>query len=554
MRLAAALRLFWLVRGYRREGRGWLAAVLALPDAAGGDVPPGVRGRALLAAGFLAGHDGDLDEARERCRASLALLRAHGDRPGTAFSLQILGLNALSRGDVAAARPLLEAALAIRREVGDREEVAHSLNHLAMLALREGDRATAGPLFEEGLAIRRGARATRGALPSRSATSRTRPSSRATPPPRGSGSGSAWRPGARRRAAGDRLAAGRPRAHGPGAAEYGEARRLLEDELGAEGTYHNEEETMLLLLLAGIVAAELGAHDRARSACAQGLALGRRGGHAGAVAVALEAVAWVAAAWGEAGRALRLAAAARSASAERLRHYALIWQVAVTDRLALSRRALDEVAAGAALAGGQALTTGAGDLRGARDSCGTAGAGRRRVALCHGGHGHGRPGGPGRARRDRARGPQRAGARGGGARGPGADQPPDRRRAGDRPGHGVAARRARPGQAGRPLPCPDRRVGHGARPHALRGLTGRPGSRATRRRVSWAALAAPGRHSGTARGGRGGGARGGGVRDGGGRRLRRLRPPHRRRRRRPGRANGPAWGGVGRGRSAQLQS
>ena len=102
MRLAAALRLFWLVRGFRREGRGWLAALLALPDASGGDVPPGVRGRALLTAGFLAGHDGDRDAARERCRASLALLRAHGDRPGTAFSLQILGLNALSRGDVAA--------------------------------------------------------------------------------------------------------------------------------------------------------------------------------------------------------------------------------------------------------------------------------------------------------------------------------------------------------------------------------------------------------------------------------------------------------------------
>src|SRR5262249_54430928 len=50
MRLATALRLFWLVRGFRREGRGWLAALLALPDAPGGAAPPGVRGRALLAA------------------------------------------------------------------------------------------------------------------------------------------------------------------------------------------------------------------------------------------------------------------------------------------------------------------------------------------------------------------------------------------------------------------------------------------------------------------------------------------------------------------------
>ena len=141
-------------------------------------------------------------------------------------------------------------------------------------------------------------------------------------------------------------------------AEYGEARRLLEDELATEGAYHNEAETTLLVVLTGIVAAELGAHDRARAACEEALALARRGGDAGAVAVALEAVAWVAAAWGEPGRALRLAAAAGAlaASGETLNYHTTIWRAAVARRLAPCRRALDGAGTGAAPTEGRAPT------------------------------------------------------------------------------------------------------------------------------------------------------------------------------------------------------
>jgi non-specific serine/threonine protein kinase len=355
MRLAAALRHFWLVRGFRREGRGWLAALLAVPDTAGGAVPPRVRGRALLAAGFLAGHDGDRDEASERCRESLALLRAHGDRAGTALSLQVLGLTALAEDDPVTARPLLEEALAIRRAVGDREEVAHSLNHLAMLALREGDLATAGALPEESLAIRRAAGDAFGVagvltwlaslahLQDDTAAARDRfRESLALYQAIGA------RAGILQPLCGLALTA-------RDAGEFEEARRLLEDELAAERENRSEHDAIVLRLLAGIVAAELGDHARAGAVCAEGLALGRLAGGAPAVAIALDAIAWVAATWGEPGRALRLAAAAGSATAKRLDQHMPLWQVSVARRLEPCRRALGGAAADAALAEGQAM-------------------------------------------------------------------------------------------------------------------------------------------------------------------------------------------------------
>jgi DNA-binding CsgD family transcriptional regulator len=226
---------------------------------------------------------------------------------------------ALHEGDHATATPLLEEGLAIRRAAGDAWGMAVSLCYLGVAAFRQGDTPTARERFRECLACGRRVGARQGIV---------------------------WP------LAGLALTA-------RGAAEFAEARRLLAGELAAPGASDDERESMLLPLLVGIVAAELGDHDRARAACAQGLTLARRGGDADAVVVALEAVACVAAARGEPGRALRLAAAAAPAASGGtlgLHWYWPLWQAAVARRLEPCRRALGGAAAGAALAEGQALT------------------------------------------------------------------------------------------------------------------------------------------------------------------------------------------------------
>jgi DNA-binding CsgD family transcriptional regulator len=131
---------------------------------------------------------------------------------------------------------------------------------------------------------------------------------------------------------------------------------MLEAELAAQRAYPNEREAKLLLILAGIVAAELGDHARARAACADGLVLGRQAGDTRNVGVTLEAVAWVAAAWGEPARAIRLAAAAQAVSTEMQGGIRPLWRAAVAHRLEPCRQVLGETAAGAAWAEGQAMT------------------------------------------------------------------------------------------------------------------------------------------------------------------------------------------------------
>src|SRR6266540_3693145 len=74
LRLGAALSRFWEVRGYWSEGLGWLEDALAgAPDA-----EDRLRGRALVAAPFLAFYRGQLESARSMVTEGLAAaVRAH---------------------------------------------------------------------------------------------------------------------------------------------------------------------------------------------------------------------------------------------------------------------------------------------------------------------------------------------------------------------------------------------------------------------------------------------------------------------------------------------
>ena len=149
LRLAGALMRFWEVRGHFREGRGWLERTLSRwPDGAAA-----ARAVALNAAGSLAYHAADYEQAAALHQRALDLRRRLGDRRGMAASLHNLGTTALYLADLDQAEALCEEARSLWREVGDERGVAISLNSSAILARNCGDHARARACYDESLAI-----------------------------------------------------------------------------------------------------------------------------------------------------------------------------------------------------------------------------------------------------------------------------------------------------------------------------------------------------------------------------------------------------------------
>jgi tetratricopeptide (TPR) repeat protein len=148
LRLGAALRSFWHLRGHQSEGRDWLTAFLALPAPA---VFGGVRAKALRTASNLAYLQGDHPTARRLAQGSLALSREVGDQRGCARAIFVLTLVAQRERDPAA-RALAEEAVAYARAAGDSHTLAHSLWILG-IAVARSDPDGARAALEESLAL-----------------------------------------------------------------------------------------------------------------------------------------------------------------------------------------------------------------------------------------------------------------------------------------------------------------------------------------------------------------------------------------------------------------
>jgi tetratricopeptide (TPR) repeat protein len=180
-----------VARGRIAELRRSVTKALARSDPG---APTLGRARALLAAGELAGMQGEgegdtylveeavgllrtLGDKRELAYALIMLSRASfpdqeaaeralgeardlleatGELWGQAFLPFILGDGALVRGDYAVARRAHAESLARFREMGDLFYASNSLLSLGRLACVDGDHETARALVEEALAIRRG--------------------------------------------------------------------------------------------------------------------------------------------------------------------------------------------------------------------------------------------------------------------------------------------------------------------------------------------------------------------------------------------------------------
>jgi predicted ATPase len=152
LRLGAALSLFWLRRGYLREGQEWLRELLAAPGASG---QTDRRAKACSGSGTIAFFLGDYGLAGELHQESLTIWDATGHRHGVARALNELGRVARIQGDYATARAHQERSLAVHRELGDKRSIAQSLFGLGLIAYHEGVYDAARAQYTECLALYR---------------------------------------------------------------------------------------------------------------------------------------------------------------------------------------------------------------------------------------------------------------------------------------------------------------------------------------------------------------------------------------------------------------
>jgi predicted ATPase/class 3 adenylate cyclase len=150
VRIVASLWSFWQFGGYLSEGREQLTRMLAHPEAA---APTVARARALFAAGFLIGAQGDFALAHARLTESHTLSCTIGYQHGVAYAHFGLGYVAWLQGEHTTARALHAESLALFRELGERWPIALSLRALGddELYLDACERAV--PLLEESLQL-----------------------------------------------------------------------------------------------------------------------------------------------------------------------------------------------------------------------------------------------------------------------------------------------------------------------------------------------------------------------------------------------------------------
>lgn len=149
LRLAAALREFWYIRGYFSEGRAWLAQVLALESP-----PMPARAGALLAAGQLAQNQGEYAIAQGMLEESIALFRRFDDPGGCAEALRELGWVLYNMHKRTEAIAQFEESLALFRALDDQAKVATVLVSLVhVMGLQATGQTLVRSYLQESLAI-----------------------------------------------------------------------------------------------------------------------------------------------------------------------------------------------------------------------------------------------------------------------------------------------------------------------------------------------------------------------------------------------------------------
>ncbi len=152
LRVTAGLWMFWLRRGHQREGRRWLAALLALPSDGDDAAAMEVRARALDGAAWLAEDERDFDQASALFARGDVLRRALGQGERLTGRLINAAMEARARGLCAGHGPAGGQPGAAPR---DGEPRGHHRRRPGALALAPGlDLGRAGRLYAGDRALR----------------------------------------------------------------------------------------------------------------------------------------------------------------------------------------------------------------------------------------------------------------------------------------------------------------------------------------------------------------------------------------------------------------
>ncbi|MGH9344311.1 MAG: tetratricopeptide repeat protein [Terriglobia bacterium] len=149
LRLATALFRFWDMREHLIEGRSRLETVLLLA----GERYAKERAQVSIFLGALATAQGDFAAGRRFLDQSLSIYQELGDQRGIAVSFNAVAVSARDRGDYASAQENLERSLACWRTLSDRLSTARCLHNLANVVKARGDFAGAKAALREATAI-----------------------------------------------------------------------------------------------------------------------------------------------------------------------------------------------------------------------------------------------------------------------------------------------------------------------------------------------------------------------------------------------------------------
>ena len=152
LRLARAIKMYWISRGYPGVGLRMTTEALARD---GAQLRDEVRCRALFDVGQLALVMGRYGEAQRHLEESLAIARELKNLERIAGALQPLGVACLGQGHLATARAHLEEALTLARELGTKRNLAAAMNAIAQLYRIEGALDTAELLYQSVLELAR---------------------------------------------------------------------------------------------------------------------------------------------------------------------------------------------------------------------------------------------------------------------------------------------------------------------------------------------------------------------------------------------------------------
>jgi predicted ATPase/DNA-binding XRE family transcriptional regulator len=148
VRLSWALWVFWWLRGYQREGRRWMEALLAR------NLSASLRTIALAVAGTMDYTQGHYESCKRYMQQSFELAREVGDKVRAAHAAYCLGTVALNGQDLETAKSWLDEALSLYLEAGDNYQMVSNVRiRLGTILLIQGDYDRAAATIEEGLAF-----------------------------------------------------------------------------------------------------------------------------------------------------------------------------------------------------------------------------------------------------------------------------------------------------------------------------------------------------------------------------------------------------------------